>query len=638
MSSQTFQPLSEDTGQDLASGQDAAASGGGALADLADLAGNDFMQSLMFGGSDSGCDYTVRSGDTLWDIALQHGTTVDDIHERNREVIGDDPDLIFPDQQLALCEDEEEETEVLDEALDEGAELSPEEQLAAAEAARDGLEERLGGLERLPEEERALVLSRVQGLSGEALVREMRMIENALSGPNGDRALHALAGLETMLQEDPDAAARLTPDIVEMMVNGVADRRSDSERGQEGVMGASHVRNAAQALLDMSDDQYAQAVTMLESAGLDADGNAVEGANAGTEQALILKAIGARQEQIDTNIFQDIWSFFGGETEADRAMDDVQTFADTIRGMDRDELVRQTTLLDVHDENTSNIDPRNITAHLDADPTNDDQGTDNDALFQRFSDSCAPTTSQIVRGEIDPIFAMQIHKDDADPSNGTATAEQQRQVLEENGGVAVSRLGSQASQDLTSSMDAMQAAGTLSPEQRQAMQQLATGAELSPEQQALSQQALETIRAANNGRPSDAELTAMQSNAGRSGDGMVTATALDEIVSDPTGVEFDYTDTESAGVGAGDLDAIEQALFDGQEVPFRVKWSSGGHAMMIADVRRDESGNRSFLMSEPVSGATRWVSEADLQSGAFTNGTFGIGNGTVRGYFTEDQD
>ncbi len=606
---------------------------GSPLGDLAELAGNAFMQAILGGGAseeDSGCPYTVQPGDTLWDISRRHGGTVEDIHDRNREVIGDNPDLIFPDQELQLCEDPP--------APEVAPEPTPEERLAAAETSRAGLGERMEAMEMLPEEERTLLLSRVEGLEGEALVREMEMIERALAGPNGDRALHTLAGLEQMLQDDPEAASRLTPDVVEMLVGGVAERRSDSERGQEGVMGATHARHAAEALLEMSDEQYASTVALLQSAGMDGEGNAVEGANAGTEQALILKAIGARQERLETNIFQDIWSFFGGETESDEAMAEITTFAETIRGMDRDELVRKTTLLDVHDENTSTVDPRNPTAHLDQDPTNDDQVGDNDALYQRYTDSCAPTTSQIVRGEVDPIYALRVHEVGDDPANATATAEEQRSVLEGNGGTAVSRLGQAAKSDLSDSMDAMQAAGTLAPDQRNAVNLLVTGGTMTPEQRVEADAAIEAIRAVNGGRPSEAELAAILSNIGKSGDGMVTAEALDQVVTDNTGVAFDYTDTESGGVTADDLDSIEQTLFDGGEVPIRVKWSSGGHAMMIADVRRDESGNRSFLMSEPVSGATRWVSEADLQSGAFTQGTFGIGNGTIRGYFTEDQD
>ncbi|MBK3570348.1 transglycosylase family protein [Streptomyces sp. MBT62] len=47
-------------------------------------------------------DYTVRQGDTLSGIAAEHGTTWRKIYAANKAVIGGDPDLIMPGQQLDL--------------------------------------------------------------------------------------------------------------------------------------------------------------------------------------------------------------------------------------------------------------------------------------------------------------------------------------------------------------------------------------------------------------------------------------------------------------------------------------------------------------------------------------------------------
>ncbi|MFE3638352.1 transglycosylase family protein [Streptomyces sp. NPDC059168] len=47
-------------------------------------------------------DYTVREGDTLSAIAARHGTTWQRVYAANRNVIGDDPDLIVPGRRLAL--------------------------------------------------------------------------------------------------------------------------------------------------------------------------------------------------------------------------------------------------------------------------------------------------------------------------------------------------------------------------------------------------------------------------------------------------------------------------------------------------------------------------------------------------------
>ncbi|MCX5419757.1 transglycosylase family protein [Streptomyces sp. NBC_00078] len=47
-------------------------------------------------------DYTVRTGDTLSRIAARHGTTWQGLYAANKSVIGGDPDVIVPGQQLEL--------------------------------------------------------------------------------------------------------------------------------------------------------------------------------------------------------------------------------------------------------------------------------------------------------------------------------------------------------------------------------------------------------------------------------------------------------------------------------------------------------------------------------------------------------
>ncbi|MET9910552.1 transglycosylase family protein [Streptomyces sp. NPDC006476] len=52
--------------------------------------------------SSSRGDYTVRAGDTLSVIAARHGTTWQRLYAANKAVIGGDPNLIVPGQQLEL--------------------------------------------------------------------------------------------------------------------------------------------------------------------------------------------------------------------------------------------------------------------------------------------------------------------------------------------------------------------------------------------------------------------------------------------------------------------------------------------------------------------------------------------------------
>lgn len=47
-------------------------------------------------------DYTVRQGDTLSGIAARYGTTWQQIHAANKDIIGSDPDVIVPGQRLDI--------------------------------------------------------------------------------------------------------------------------------------------------------------------------------------------------------------------------------------------------------------------------------------------------------------------------------------------------------------------------------------------------------------------------------------------------------------------------------------------------------------------------------------------------------
>jgi resuscitation-promoting factor RpfA len=49
-----------------------------------------------------GSSYTVVAGDTLSTIAAAHGTTWEQIYADNESVIGGDPNLIYPGQELSL--------------------------------------------------------------------------------------------------------------------------------------------------------------------------------------------------------------------------------------------------------------------------------------------------------------------------------------------------------------------------------------------------------------------------------------------------------------------------------------------------------------------------------------------------------
>ena len=75
-----------------------------------DMRSGDLVLNLEVGdagwGEGGGCGeeqtYTVESGDTLSKIGQHHGVAWREIYEANKDVIGDDPDKIFPGQQLRI--------------------------------------------------------------------------------------------------------------------------------------------------------------------------------------------------------------------------------------------------------------------------------------------------------------------------------------------------------------------------------------------------------------------------------------------------------------------------------------------------------------------------------------------------------
>src|SRR5215203_3510802 len=68
-----------------------------------DMRSGDLVLNLeVGGGGGDGDTYTVKSGDTLSAIGKHHGVSWNDIHDANRDVIGDDPDKIRPGQKLRI--------------------------------------------------------------------------------------------------------------------------------------------------------------------------------------------------------------------------------------------------------------------------------------------------------------------------------------------------------------------------------------------------------------------------------------------------------------------------------------------------------------------------------------------------------
>jgi hypothetical protein len=367
---------------------------------------------------------------------------------------------------------------------------------------------------------------------------------------------------------------------------------------------------SAMALRDMSATNYARTREMLDRAGTNQQG--APGRDPHAERSLVLKAVGARREQLRASPSEGAAGRNGsrGESTSQRAMREVEGFAQGINGMDRRELMNRTTALDIDDRNTSRTDPENLRG------AGTDQHNDNDGLYQHWTHACGPTTAQMTRAEADPVYAMQLHQTMSDP-NGPV-AQEQRRILEqqrqrgEPPGSARSQAGEQALTNLDSTLGRLGA--QVSPQQRRAIGRYAGGHQLTPAEQREFNTGIGRVRAADNGHPTQAELNAIRANSRRNGEGMRLEPALNQIAAGPNGHNYQPHDTSQQTISQ-DLGRMDTRLRNGQNVPFRVQDAQGnGHFMMISDVR-GQGDNRRYLVSDPWNGRTNWVSHRDMVRG-----------------------
>ena len=267
--------------------------------------------------------------------------------------------------------------------------------------------------------------TRLGGMNAQERRSEIRFLQgNVLNSPNADRALRTYISLNNMAHEPagangrPPFPSRLTADNIHTLTRGVAERRTNTSQGAEGILGQNQAENAARAITHMPQSEYNRLQGALNNAGMQ-NGRQVRGSDPQAERALILESVAARREQLSNPGVMDRLRNFAGHPG--RSMNDILNYAGDIRGMRRNELIDQSSLLDLR------VDGRN------------------NALQQRFTDSCVPTTSQMVRAESDPIYARQLHREAIHTLNSqnSPIANQQSQWLTREGGVADPRTNPQ---------------------------------------------------------------------------------------------------------------------------------------------------------------------------------------------------
>jgi len=451
------------------------------------------------------------------------------------------------------------------------------------------------------------VLDRIDAMPEADRARERALLERVAAGPNAPRAVEAYDEISEIAASSSTARERLTPDVREALVRGVADARVPGDaNGDEGVMGVRQATTAARALVDMPADRYDFIQANLARAG---GGHvASPAADAVTERALILEAVAARAPELSRR----------GE-RGDAALREVTGFAADIRGLPRDELVRTTTAVDV---DASHATSRRTDV------------TDGDGLLQRYTDSCGPTAAQIARAELDPVYARELHREGVTSLGPDGEiAREQRDTLEDHGGVAVTRRAAAARERFDAALEGE------SPEVRRRLEDYASGRlARRGDVDALMQASvdLERIRAEHPGSLSTEDLRMIRGERTSGGDGMDAPDALDDIARGAAHSRYASRSVGSHGLTERQADDIARRLERGDDVGLRVsdRAGEGGHFMMITDVR-GEGDARQFMVSDPWSGRTTWIPEGDLRSRSTSrfDDEFGIGWDRVTTYY-----
>jgi len=216
--------------------------------------------------------------------------------------------------------------------------------------------------------------------------------------PNAKRAKVAETQLKNKAKDNPE---RITQDLIDTLVMAIAiPRNLKSDKAQAGVIGIDQAINAVEALVLLSDSDYKKIMGLLVKSS-DQWGEVAQ-------KATILKALAARKKDL-----------VEAGPQTTEAIEKIEKFADDIREMKRGEMVNSTNAAD--------------------------RGTVT-GLKQRFTMSCGPTSIQIVKADIDPIYALKLAKEagglDSMKYKGTAGKEQKK-LLEKTSGktnVAVPRL------------------------------------------------------------------------------------------------------------------------------------------------------------------------------------------------------
>jgi hypothetical protein len=167
---------------------------------------------------------------------------------------------------------------------------------------------------------------------------------------------------------------------------GVGTSATDNAVGHKGVIGRAQANQAADALVNMLPGDFVAIQSSLRKAGQ----TDWSGASPDTERALILKGVAARKTQFPQITPQNLAKF---GMQASPTATEVTDFAGKIHGQHRAFMVSNTEVLGL---------------------TNPNQ-----ALEQRWNDSCGPTTVEMTEADNDPVYSYGINSTELAHSTNT---------------------------------------------------------------------------------------------------------------------------------------------------------------------------------------------------------------------------
>jgi hypothetical protein len=203
--------------------------------------------------------------------------------------------------------------------------------------------------------------------------REVDLVRSALASDNPARAARTYLDLAPQRSAHPD---RITPDVARALVMGVGTSATDSPTGHKGVIGRAQANQAADALTKMLPGDYSAIQSSLSKAGQ----TDWSGASPDAERALILKGVAARKTQFPPTTPSNLVKYGVHPSFPAKAVTD---FAGKIHDQHRAFMVSNTEVLGLNNPNQ--------------------------ALEQRWNDSCGPTTIEMTQADNDSVYSYNVN-------------------------------------------------------------------------------------------------------------------------------------------------------------------------------------------------------------------------------------